>query len=502
MALACGVALLVNIIPESGLKDNIILIMLAYNVGVLAFLVIRSIFVLSFPKQIGLLIFVSFLAYEYIFKNNLFINPEFLPTFIIYSSSITAFSLLILTLLGTSINFNYGKIDTTGFKTYYRKNNWFCIILMLLLISLIILIDKNWPKDGLAKVLIILLSISPFLNKDYIRGLQKRLKVLKNFTDIGISFEHLGKLGRIKNFVFFKDKILSTGIYQIVESDYRSTVRVTTVIQIARILANEWNPRYAKLFVMDEFEKVELNYRLVDKTENGITVIDDDACMYHFGNSTYVKDKIKGEDRANFFLIKNDITIAKFKINEKIMADKIELMNQLDYYGNTLLIYSGNVQDLGQDYNIIFDKIYTEVNEQKQLKLLKDIGKKAPTAIFITKKPQELYSSICFLITSNIDAQNERNKIVLSPQKLLEVPIMIKLAKKVNKLLGYTLIFSFAFQLILGIIAFINTNSFILIYALNFGIVVLSEIMAIVIIKNIAYLPSYPANLDQSHQIA
>jgi len=277
---------------------------------------------------------------------------------------------------------------------------------------------------------------------------------------------------------------------------------VSTALQIARILANDWNPKYAKLFVMDEFEKVDMMYRLVDRGENGITVIDDDACMYHLGNSTYVKDKIKWDDKSNLFLLKNDIPIAKFKVNEKIMPEKIELLNQLDYFGNTLLIYPGHVQDLGHDYTILFDKIYSEVDEKKQAELLKELEKKAPTALFTAKSTKNIVNSVYFFVTSNIEEKSTASKIVIAPESLLEIPRIFNIAKKVHSILRNALLYSFIVQFVFGIIALIFYKYLILLLALNVLLGILSQIIEAIIVKKICYFPSQPANLAHSHHAA
>jgi hypothetical protein len=496
--IACliGLLLAINLPVNEEIKNILFHGLMFYGLLALSFSVLREIILVSFPRKIGLLIVFAFIAFQIITNNFIVAEKEYSKLFVVYAASILSFSILIHSFLGDSFSFNHRKIDVRSFRSFYRRNNWFFIVLFVVLVSLVFLLERDSKSNYLIRISAILLAIFPFLNKDFIRGLTQRLKSSKDFSALGIGLEYLGKLGWLKNFVFTKDKIISTGIYQVTESDYRSSVRVTTALQIARILANEWNPRYAKLFVMDEFEKLELNFRLVEKNENGISVIDDDACMYHLGNATFVKDKIRVEDKFNLFLIKNDLQIAKFRINEKIATEKTELINQLDYFGQTQFIYNGNIHDLGHDYTIIFDKIYPDISEQKQTKLLKDLDKKMPTAFFSSKAPKEVVNSVYFYITSNIDLENTGNMIVLDSQMLLKVPVMIKLAKKVHSLFRYTLLSSIGFQLIMGIIALFNYNSFILIFSLNIGIGILTEIIALIITRKIAQLPTKPPNFD------
>jgi uncharacterized integral membrane protein len=274
------------------------------------------------------------------------------------------------------------------------------------------------------------------------------------------------------------------------ESDYRSTIRVITATQLARQLAEEWNPKYTRLFINDEFEKSRLKYHVIEKNENGISVIDDDACLYHFGNSAFVKDVIKKDEYANLFLVKNELPIAKFRVNEKITNDKVELMNELDYFGNTILFNPGIIEDLGYDYTIMFDKIYSGTTPEKQLELLRDLEKKAPTAHFTAKNPKQIPNSICCYISSNIDIKNEEKKIVLNSEKLFKIPEILRLAKKMHTMVKYALYFSILFQLLLIIFAFLNSEKIILIYGFNFAFFMLAELLGKAIAGKLFTVPA------------
>jgi hypothetical protein len=434
--------------------------------------------------------------------NYLVLNKIQTEGFIVYAATILSVVLILFTLFGTPVSFNYRKIDVAAYRRYFLANMFFCLLLVLILVLIVYIIEKRDINKLLIRILAINLAVFPFFNRNFVRGITQRLQQNKNFLALGISFGQLGKLAKIRNFVFTKDRIISSGIFQLTESEYRSTIKVTTAMHLTRQLAGIWNPKYTNLFVSDEFENLKLKYQVVEKNENGISVIDDDACMYHLGNSTFVKDKIKKDEHSNLFLLKNEILIAKFRINEKITAEKVELMNQLDYFGNTVLFNPGEIEDLGYDHTIIFDKIYSHVTESKQSELLRELEKKAPTAFFTAKNPKEISNTMSFHITTSIDAQSGPNKIVLSPQKLIKVPEMIRLAKKVHTLLSHTLLFSLFFQIVLFVIAIINYNSLIMLFGLNSAMAVIAEIVAILIIRKIGYLPSHPANLAQSHQAA
>ena len=502
IAFLTGISVILNIPFLKEFEGIILLLMLAYALSTLLFSVIRELSLNSFPRHIGLLLVFGFFAYEYISKRYFLFDQAGIIRNLKYATVIMAGAFIILSLIGASVKLRFKKIEINAYKKYYLVNNILYVSILLVFIPLIYFLPKSSFEESGKRMIAVLLAIFPFFNKNFVRGIALRLKNRKPFLDLGISIGQLGKLARIRNFVFAKDKIISTGDYQILESDYRSTIKVTTALQLARMLSNDWNPRYSKLFVMDEFERIKLNYRIVEKNENGISVIDDDASMYHLGNASYMKNKIRRDEHANMFLLKNEIPIAKFKINEKIAPDKTALINSLDYFGNTLLFSPGNVDDLGYDYTLLFDKIYSEIKEPKQYEMLKDLEKKAPTAFFTSKAPKQIPNSLCFHVTTNIDAEQKPNKIVLDQHQLLKVPAMVKLAKKVHTLLRYALFFSVFFQLAAAVIALLFYNQMVLVFGLSFGIALLAELFAILIIRQIGYFPSHPAILAQSHQAA
>ena len=502
LALLASLALIFDLTVIENFKIPMILALLVYICAGLLYSFIRSLIILSFPKKTGILLVFGFIAYQFFSKNFIMKDEGQISLFIIYSSGIFALSNLIHILLGTSISISGRNLDLSGFKKYFRRNSWFSIAVFIVLIAINFLLTDKGVKDNLTRLSAILLAFSPLIDKDFVRQIKNRIKTSKTGEVQDIGIENIGKLGRIRNFVFLKDKIISSGIYQITDSDYRSTVRVTTAIHTARMLADEWNQKFARLFVMDEFEKIEIKYRLVDKNENGVTVIDDDANMYHLGNATYLTDKIKQDDKANLFLLKNDIVMAKFRINEKILSEKIEFMNQLDYFGNTLMLHHGKIQDLGHDYTIIFDKIYTDVNIQKQAQILKELERKAPTALFVSRLPNQIVNSLCFYVTSNLDEKSHGAKIVISPEKLLELPLRLEFAKKIQSFFRYMLLLALFFQLLSGASALLLINSLILIFALNMGMGVFTELISFLMIRRLTQFPSQPANPANNHQAA
>jgi hypothetical protein len=502
LAFFTGICIIFNFPVTREYEPFLFTLLIGYGCISLFLLVILESIAGSFPRYIGILLVVSFFAFDFFSEKSHLYNSAETIYFLKFILVFLAGAFAVINIIGVSLEFSFKKIEISSFKKYYLVNHLMYLTLIALIIAAIYIIHKEKPEEILQRSTAVLLAVFPFFNKNYVRAISRRFTNHERFLKTGISMGQLGLLSRIKNFVFAKDRIIATGIYQVTESDYRSTIKVTTALQLARILSNEWNPKYSKLFVMDEFQKIDLNYRIVEKNENGISVIDDDACMYHFGNASFVKNKIRRDDRANMFLLKNEIPIAKFRINEKIAAEKTELINHLDYYGNTLLFNPGNNEDLGYDYTLLFDKIYAGVNETKQHDLLKDLEKKAPTAFFTSKAIKQQPNSLCFQITTNIDAEQKPNKIILDQNKLLLVPSLVQLARKVRALLRNAFFFAVIFQLLAAIIALFYYKNLLLVFGLSIGIALLAELIAIIIIRKIGHTPSHPANLAQSHQAA
>lgn len=502
LAFLTGICLIFNIPVTREYESLLLTLLIGYGCISLFMLVVMELINGSFPRFIGILLVVSLFAFNFFSETSQLYNRAETIYFLRYSLLVFAGAFTIINIFGISPKFSFTKIEISSFKKYYLFNHLMYLTLIALIIAAIYIIHKEKPEEILKRSSALLLAVLPFFNKNYVRAISRKINNHERFLKTGISMGQLGLLARIKNFVFTKDRIVSTGIYQLTESDYRSTIKVTTALQLARILSNEWNPKYSKLFVMDELQKIDFNYRIVEKNEHGISVIDDDACMYHFGNASFVKNKIRRDDRANMFLLKNEIPIAKFRINEKIAAEKTELINQLDYYGNTLLFNPGNNEDLGYDYTLLFDKIYAGVNETKQHDLLKDLEKKAPTAFFASKAIKQQPNSLCFHVTTNIDAEQKPNKIILDQNQLLQVPSLVHQAKKVQSLLRITFVFAAIFQILAAVIALIYYKHLLLVFGLSIGISLLAELIAIIIIRKIGHTPSHPANLAQSHQAA
>jgi len=496
LALVTGIVLVSNLSDLPVSEEILIYFLIGYSVVVFLINLFKSFGLLTFPRQIGLFIVYVFVSVQYLIQNAFFLHQENSLKFILFASMVLAAGMLIITIKTNPFKFKYDKVEISGFASIFRINFWMYLILMPIFFTAIFLLSKNNIQNLTLRALALVLSFAPLLNKEFFNRLSCILEKHKSFLEIGFSLSQLGIFGRIRNFVFFKDKILSTGMYQIAESDFRSTVRVTTAIQIARILADDWNARYAKLFVMDDYEKVNLDYRLVHKNEDGITVIDDDACMYHLGNSTYVKDKIKWDDRANLFLLKNDIPIAKFKVNEKILAEKIELLNQLDYYGNTLLIHNGHIQDLGHDYTIIFDKIYEQIKDDKKIELLSEIEKKAPTAIFVAKSQKECVNSACFHITIDDFTSINKSEITLSPNKLPEIPKLFGIAKKVKALFRNMQILTICFQIIFSLLALLFYKYMLALFTINVVTLIVFEFVEIILAKRITKFQTAELNAE------
>jgi len=496
-----GGILLFNAALTDELKNIFSYGLMGYIFGFLLFYLILEIYLLSFPRYLGLLLVLGFYAYQF-FSGNYIVEDQIqTKRYIIAVSTLLACYFSISSIIGITTNFNFKKIKTSSFKKYYRISSFFRLFVILSLI-VVFLVFKNDVNKILSYTIAILIIPLPYFNKNFIKAFITKINEITTKFDWNISIDQIGKLAKIKNFVFAKDKFISSGIYQMIDSEYRSTIKVMSVMQLANQLANEWNKKYAKLFVLDDYERGRITYNIVEQNDDGITVIDDNAVMYHFGNNSFMKDKIKKDESSNLFLVKNGLPIAKFKINEKVDDDKAQLINQLDFFGNTIFFNPGMKEDLGRDYFIVFDKVYSGINDKRQQELLNELEKKAPTAFLSAKNLVSAKKTISFYITSKIDAENTDNQIVCPPNKIGMIPQLIKLSKKVHTFFKYSLLVSVALQFFGLFLAISNYDKKILILGIYLSISTLVELLLFYFKKRLNYLPDQPAILDHNHQAA
>ncbi|MFN8257766.1 MAG: hypothetical protein U0W24_18870 [Bacteroidales bacterium] len=369
-------------------------------------------------------------------------------------------------------------------------------------IGIIYLQYKTTPAAFWNYSISILIAIFPFFNRKFVMGFACISEKLSSASGISFDFNQFGIFGKLKNFVFAKDKYISTGKYQIIDSDYRSSIMVITVMQLANQLSGEWDKKYQKLFSLEDYQLGHIKYSIVEKNENGISVIDDNAIMYHFGNNAFLKGKIKREEGYNIFLAKNDQLIGKFKVNEKIADEKVELVNQLDYFGNTILFVPGQKEDLGRDYSIVFDRIYSEINEKRQLELLKDLERKEPTGMICGINPGKTGNSINFFINSSIDATINEKIISATSDNVLFVPELINASKKMHTFLKYALFSSILIQAIILLLSLLFVQNKLVILGILLISSLVIEFFAKFFKRKLSYLPDQPAILAQSHQAA
>lgn len=500
--LILGVLILLEVQISEKVANILPLILSFYALGILLFSVIRELILMSFPRHIGVMLVLGFLVLKLITKDYLIFSEDKLLSYITQGSAIIAAYFLIIAILGNSLKFSTLRIKAGSYNSYYRINYFLYITIAVLAVTFYFISPlgengKNWQYS-----LAILLALFPFFNKNFVKKFAGYLQILSDKFKLDISFNQLGKLAKVRNFVFAKEKLIESKEYQIVEVEYRATVRVNSVVQLALKLASDWNPKYQKLFVSDEYEKKPMNYAIVEQNNNGICVIDDDATMYHFGTYAFVKDKVKYDNKSNLYLLKNSLPIAKYIINEKIANEKVELVNQLDYFGNTILFNPGIKEDLGRDYSIVFDRVYSNLSEEKQQNLLLELNKKAPTAFITAKDPTNLAAYLSFYLTTKTDIKKNNSIICCNSKSLLAIPLFILYAKRVHTFIKYSLLTSIIIQLLLIVFAFLNYESLALIVAFNLGFATLAEIFTALASKKLNQLPDHPANRDQSHHAA
>lgn len=471
-----------------------------YTVIILSYSVILELLMLSFPKYLGILSVILFFSVEFHLHEFEIFTQETLFNYLKIMSVISIANFLILDLMDEFPRISYARIKTHSYRLLLFSNTLICLI--ILLGALMLYIGSNKNKENWFYLVAILIAMFPYFNKTYIRSLAVNLQNQIDDFNLGISFNQLVKMARIKNFVFSKEKLIESSDYQIIDSEFRSTVRVITATQLSLQLATMWNRKYAKLFVTDEYESSSIKFEIVEQDDNGICVIDDTAGMYHFGTYAFVKDKIKPDNKSNLFLLKNGLPIAKYIVNERISNEKTEFINQLDYFGNTILFNQGIKEDLGRDYSLVFDKVYSGLNEDKKINLLRELNKKAPTAFFTAKYPKNVPCEISFYVSSNTSAEKNHRVVIAGSKSLFTIPALIGFAKKVHQFINYALLLSIVIQIFIFLLALFNYKNLILLFSINIILGLLAEMGLKIFSKKLRYLPDQPANLAQSHQAA
>ncbi len=474
---------------------------ISYTCIFLIYLSVRDIIFLSYPRQLGLLLVFAFFLYQFYFKQTIIGNQQQIISLLINFSAFSIYYFLGITLLAPSSLWKYRKIKVNTFLSFYMITNIFSLITIIGIV-VFYFSDKTDTIRFWNYSLAMLVVMLPAVSKDFVKSFISISKKINNQFDFESSFNQFSKLARIKNFVFAKDKFISSGIYQITDSDFRSSIRVMTVMKLAYQLSNDWDKKYTKLFVLDDYQRDKIKYSIVENNENGISVIDDNAVMYHFGNNSFMRGKIKKDDSANLFLVKNEIAIGKFRINEKIDNGKVELVNQLDYFGNTILFNPGIKEDLGRDYSIVFDRIYSDTNEKRQFDLLKELERKAPTLFIGAKNPGITSNSLNFYLTTKVDVEKKENLVVSNSDIVKFIPQIIKISKKVHNFLFYALLTNILLQIGLLVFAFFYYNNLVLLLGVQLSLSLLFSFANFIFKKRMNYLPDQPANLDHNDQAA
>lgn len=480
-----GVGALNKILIPAEYLNIAINIVYAYTLGIIGFSIIKEIGVFAFPRHMGIAIVYVFLLWEFLTLELSAVQFLVLQRYLLLASVFIVAYHLIVAIINNPYSFKFRKMGTSSFREYY----WpvYVIYLMIIIASgyFFYNLNKSQNIDTWHYSLAILLGLFPYYNKNLVRALGvSLLKSLEEYC-LKITFNQLGRLSKVKNFVFFKDRLIESGNYQLVDSDYRSTVRVISMLKLSLQLSDDWNKKYSRLFVNDEFGAEKFSYKIVSKNEDGITVIDDKAILYEFGNYKYVKDKIKRDDKANLYLLKNDLPVAKYTVNERINDDKAELVNQIDYFGNTILFNSGTDEDLGRDYEIVFDKIYSNLSETKLNDILTELNKRAPTAFFTSTKPENIKHNLIIYITENPGVKKNGKFLECNQRSLLDIPRIIKQTKKVNLFLRYGLFISLGIQFALLVLAIIFYKHILLILGLNLGFASIAELLLRVFSKRL-----------------
>jgi hypothetical protein len=279
---------------------------------------------------------------------------------------------------------------------------------------------------------------------------KKQLSGINNLGFANLKPGQLKGLDKVKTIIFSKEKIISTGKYKLINIEHRSTISKKTVLETANYLAKLWKPAYAKALKKKLKEPPkELNYQLIEKTEYGISVTNNDGRKLMLGYYPYVHQYVYKDDDSSFYLIKNNTFSGKFTIREKLNKEAVEQIRKFNSLGN--LVYLDAALENEQSEALPFDKAYTGLDVDKQKETIKKLSSKASTALVTTNERLLDIANFDFFI---VDKKDKTDKVIqLKLSELHKIKILFELIKKVQNQYSYALYF----LLIIDIAAFIST---------------------------------------------
>ena len=428
------------------------IVIAAYVIISIVIRIIKDIYFNTFPQFLFFLI--AFILYYYSLfasRHFTFELKDFSNTEIIYLNSIFTIYLFFDYLIFK--NSKVEKIKNYPFKFIY-KWNYIVIIISLFFISVFIFtIHKLSIHEIINYSSRFLFAVNPFFNKNLVNLLQKKTQITLKQLNIDVSFYQIGLINTIKTFVFSRKGFIGKQEYELSNIEHRKTLRKTSVLNIAASISKLWNNEYYETFTNAVTDISEREFTVIKKTKDGIIVENESYGRLIFGFYSFITKYIDERNTHNLYLIKNELTIAKFTIKEKIKENNIEIADIFNEYGNTVLINDNQIVEFNTNLSV-FDKAYNCENIEEEKNILQKLNLKAATAFFTNFEHQINKQDLTFVIskTEEIAADNKRT-IYIAENKINKIENLIKLSKKVHSRLNYALILFVLLNLSLLILA-------------------------------------------------
>jgi len=453
------------IVPLS-FKNEIInlylsIIIAAYVIIFILIRIIKDIYNNTFPNF--LLFLIAFALYYYsIFASNYFSFSlkYFLNTQIIYLNSIFTIYLFINHFIFKDLNTT--KLHTHTLK-FISKWNYIVILFSFIFILIFVLTVKN--KFNIIEIILysssFLFAINPLFNKNQINLLQKKTQIILKKIGINVSFLQIGLINTIKTFVFSRFGFIGKQQYALSNIEHRKTLRKNSVLNIAASVSKLWNTDFYNTFIKAVTDASELEFTIIEKSKNGIIVENESYGRLIFGFYSFISKYIDERNTHKLYLIKNELTIAKFTIREKIKENNIKIADIFNQYGNTVLINDNEIIEFNTNISI-FDKTYNCKNIEEENEILQKLNSKAPTAFFTNNEHSINKQDLVFVnendknIAEKLQISLETNTIYLFKNELDKLEDLIKLSKKIDSRINYSLMF------------FVLLNSVLLIFTVFF----------------------------------
>ena len=393
--------------------------------------IIKDIYHKNFPQF--LFFFIAFVFYYYsILASNYFIfSFKYLlnPTSIYLNSFFTIYLFVDFLIFK---NLTVEKKQQQHFKSILKWNYVVIIFLMIFIIIFAIAFKNNYYFiDIIEYSASFIFAVNLFFNKKLIYLLQKNTEILLNQIDLKISFSQIVQFNTIKTFAFSRFGFIGKQEYELSNIEHRKTLRKNSVLNIAVSISKLWNIKFYETFIKTNTNISELEFTIIEKTEEGIIVENENYGRLIFGYYSFISKYIDERNTHNLYLIKNELTIAKFRIKEKIKADNVEIADIFNKYGNTVLINDNEIIEFSTHISV-FDKIYNCKNIKEEKNILQKLNAKAKTAFFTNNNNKINEQELTFIVEENVKyndnsiyIQNKKIENLISVSNLIDKRINI-----------------------------------------------------------------------------